>query len=156
MFVPVKVEIDVGAICIGVFPVRLELNLGVAYADMFRAECIGINDVNGEKECRMDFHNKTRWVSDYRITDFTFGGVMVGNPKFDPIRIDKEDEAWLKANLPKPKPPIAPTAKGSLPPVKTAKASTAKTTPVAKRVAKSSGGQGSAKKPLPTPPRPTP
>ena len=143
MFVPVKVEIDVGAICIGVFPVRLELNLGVAYADMFRAECIDIIDrVNGEKECKMDFHNKTRWVSDYRITDFTFGGVMVGNPKFDPIRIDKEDEAWLKANLPKPKP------------------KTAKTTPTAKRSAKASTGppkQGTGPTPKqPTPPRPTP
>lgn len=145
MFVPVKVEIDVGAICIGVFPVRLELSLGVAYADMFRAECIGIKDVNGEKDCRMDFHNKTRWVSDYRITDFTFGGVMVGNPKFDPIRIDKEDEAWLKANLPKPKPkPVKPTAK---------------TTPTAKRTAKASSGPPKQGQPIitgPTPPRPTP
>jgi hypothetical protein len=149
MFVPVKVEIDVGAICIGVLPVRLEMSLGVAYADMFRAECIEIRDVNGERECRMDFLNKKIWVSDYRITDFTFGGVMVGNPKFDPIRIDNEDEVWLKANLPKPataKKTAAPTAK------KTA-APTAKKTAAAP-IAKSSGGQGSAKKPLPTHPTP--
>lgn len=111
MFVPVKVEIAVGEICIGVLPVRLEMNLGIAYADMFRAECVKIKDVNGgERNCLMDFGSgKNIWVSDYRITDFTFGGVMVGNPKFDPIRIDKEDEAWLKLNLPKKK--LAPTAK---------------------------------------------
>ena len=104
MFVPVKVEIAVGEICIGILPVRLEMNLCIAYADMFRAECVKIHDVNSERECLLDFGSvigKNVWVSDYRITDFTFGGVMVGNPKFDPIRIDKEDEAWLKLNLPK-------------------------------------------------------
>lgn len=109
MFVPVNVEIVVGSICIGILPVRIGTDPGfpglgpLAYADMFRAECVAIRNSNGEKECEMDFTSitgKTEWVKEYRISDFTFGGVMVSNTKFDPNRIDLEDEAWLKQNTP--------------------------------------------------------
>jgi hypothetical protein len=117
MFIPVNVEIVVGSICIGILPVRIGSDpvlpgIGLAYADMFRAECIGTKvNINGEKECEMDFTSitgSTEWVPEYRISDFTFGGVMVSNPKFDPNRIDSEDEAWLKKNTTGSKPKPAP------------------------------------------------
>jgi hypothetical protein len=102
----VSVEITTGAICIGIMPVRIDSGKQLALADMFRAECIATKIVNNEKMCEMDFQaliGKNHWVPEYRIADFTFGGVMVNNPKFDPIRIDKEDESWLKKVL-KPTP----------------------------------------------------
>ncbi len=117
MFVPVPVEILPGSICIGILPVRLEKkakvkNLpsntptlpggNIAFADMFRSECVATKDVNNEKKCQMDFTSINAgkvWVDEFRITDFTFGGVMIANPKFDPFRIDQEDQAWLKANV---------------------------------------------------------
>jgi hypothetical protein len=102
-FVPVQVEIMVGSICIGVMPVRFDTAqsgpLGIlAYADMFRAECINIKEVSGDRQCEMDFttvDGTTKWVPEYRVSDFTFGGVMISNPKFDPFRIDAEDQHTL-------------------------------------------------------------
>jgi hypothetical protein len=111
MFIPVNVEIVVGSMCIGILPVRIGSDPSLpgigplAYADMFRAECVAIKNSNGERVCEMDFTSitgQTEWVPEYRISDFTFGGVMVNNTKFDPLRIDQEDEAWLKKNAPRP------------------------------------------------------
>lgn len=107
MFIPVQVEIISGAICVGILPVRIDsksvTGLPLAFQDMFRAECVETKITNGDKLCKMDFTQLTgnyEWVPEFRITDFTFGGVMVANPKFDPYRIDAEDEAWLKKHLP--------------------------------------------------------
>lgn len=104
MFIPVKVEIMVGAICVGILPVEFDNSKQLALANLFKAECTGIKDIsNNEREIQVDLIgtplNDKIWVSEFRISDFTFGGVMVNNFKFDPLRVDAEDEAWLKKNL---------------------------------------------------------
>jgi hypothetical protein len=97
----VQVEVQPGEWCIGLLPVSIKEQ--VAQVEFFKAECLAVRMNGTERECEMDFTDllqKTVWVPEYRICDFTFGGVMMTNPKFDPIRIDQEDEAWLLANLP--------------------------------------------------------
>ena len=97
MFVPV--EIQSGSWCIGILPVVIREKL--AQIDFFKAECINTRMIRHERECELDFFDliqKNIWVPEHRICDFTFGGVMMSNGKFDPIRIDAEDEAWLKQN----------------------------------------------------------
>jgi len=100
MFVPV--EIQSGSWCIGILPVVIR-EKGLAQVEFFKAECVNTRtNSNHEREVELDFTDilkKTVWVAEFRICDFTFGGVLMSNGKFDPIRIDAEDAKWLKQNL---------------------------------------------------------
>ncbi len=98
----VTVEVQPGEWCIGLLPVVVREKKN-AQVDFFKAECVEVRLNGTDRECKMDFSDilsKYIWVPEYRICDFTFGGVMMSNAKFDPIRIDKEDAAWLQMNFP--------------------------------------------------------
>ena len=108
MFIPVQVEIQPGSWCIGVMPVKITPD-GKAVVDFFRAECLDVKiNFKGTKLCKMDLMSvmgTNPWMPDYRVCDFTFGGLFMSNAKFDPDRIDAEDAGIItraSAKMPDP------------------------------------------------------
>lgn len=101
MFIPVTVEVNVGDLCTGFLPVK-RLN-DKAQMDMIEGEVVKIlGDPSIDRRiimrCKMfDGSIKHFRIAEYRIYQFTFGGVLIFNPKFDAVRIEKKDK--IKLNL---------------------------------------------------------
>lgn len=103
MFVPVPVEIKVGDIASGLMPAKRAAGQKPA-VDMIQGEVVKIEKpkINTTDrliivKCKMinDGSIKHFRIAEYRIFEFTFGGIIIQNPKFDKIRIEQEDKIQL-------------------------------------------------------------
>jgi hypothetical protein len=101
MFTIVPVDIQVGETAIGVCPVKLVK--GFPFTEMIAGEVTKIETdpvyMDRMVTVKATLPDKTiheRELGEHRVAEFTFGGVMVKNPKFDRKRVEKEDKDFLK------------------------------------------------------------
>jgi hypothetical protein len=100
MFTIVPVELQVKETAIGV--TKAKIVKGYPFTEMIAGEVVKIEEhINIDRwvHIRAELPDKTivnRALPEFRIVEFTFGGVLIPNPKFDAHRIEKEDKEILK------------------------------------------------------------
>ena len=104
MFVQVPVEITIGSEVFALLPAKKDKK-GVPRVDIILGTVEFINDKDVDNRVLTisalfddgSFNTVTKYfkVGEYRVTDYTFGGVLMKNPKFDQKRIEKEDNVRL-------------------------------------------------------------
>jgi len=97
MFIPIQVELAVGSIATALLPVRRRQG-NRAILEMIQGEVVRITkkrDVTMKCVDIVTQQTVNYNVAEFRVLEFTFGGIPVVNPKFDRPRIEKEDNVSL-------------------------------------------------------------
>lgn len=99
----VNVEMDIDSRILAFLPARWN-TAGLPVLDAVVGKVTHINRNRDPKVITVDSKNEngdwfTVKVPDYRIKQFTFGGVWVANPEYNPKLIEDEDRKKLEAEV---------------------------------------------------------
>jgi hypothetical protein len=99
MFIQVPVEIKVGCDVVGYLPARMFQGyprVDMVYGTVEMIAKQGNDDRLMTTRCQMDDGTEKYFkIPDYRIQQYTFGGVLMNNNKFDQKRMEQEDRKRL-------------------------------------------------------------
>jgi len=103
MYINVEMEVDTKVLAF--MPARWTA-IGLPVHDAVVGKILHIDRTKKDKLLKIESVNHAGdlihiIVSDYRIKQFTFGGIWVQNPKYDPARIEKEDRKKLESEMKK-------------------------------------------------------